>query len=170
MHVLLVDENDKPISKEDKLKAHKEGYLHRAFSVFIFNSKKELLLQKRSDSKYHSPGLWSNTCCSHPITEDIKKEAALRLKEEMGFCCPLEEKFCFVYKARLEKGLIENEFDHVFFGKYDKTPIPDQREVSDWKWISIPELKKDIEENPEMYTPWLRIILGEVISEINKSF
>ncbi len=157
--VALVDKKDREIGKEEKIKAHKEGKLHRAFSIFIFNKKGELLLQKRQNGKYHSPGLWSNTCCSHPRPgKDIKEEAERRLKEEMGIKANLKEVFSFIYKAKVGD-LIEYEFDHVFFGKFDGKPKPNKKEVKDWKWQNLKDLKEDIKKNPQKYTPWLRIIL-----------
>ncbi len=157
--VILVDKKDREIGKEEKIKAHKEGKLHRAFSIFIFNKKRELLLQKRQTGKYHSPGLWSNTCCSHPRPgKDIKKEAEKRLKEEMGIETNLKEVFSFIYKTKVGN-LIEYEFDHVFFGKFDGKPKPNKKEVKDWKWQNLKDLKEDIKKNPQKYTPWLRIIL-----------
>jgi isopentenyl-diphosphate delta-isomerase len=161
MDVTQVDFYDNKIGKCEKIRAHKEGILHRAFSIFIFNSKNELLLQKRALSKYHSPGKWSNSCCSHPITDDIKEEAKARLLKEMGVKCELKEIFSFQYKAKVET-LIENEFDHVFIGKSDKTPVPDKKEVSDWRFISIEDLNNEIKKNPELFTPWLRLSIDEV--------
>lgn len=157
--VILVNEKDHEIGTEEKIKAHKEGKLHRAFSIFIFNKKGELLIQKRAKSKYHSGGLWSNTCCSHPRPgEDLKEAANRRLKEEMGIETDLKEVFSFIYKAKLGD-LIENEFDHVFFGQFEGTPKPDRKEVEDWKWIKISTLKKDIKKNPKKYTFWFKAIL-----------
>jgi isopentenyl-diphosphate delta-isomerase len=171
MDVILVDKSDKQTGTEEKLKAHKEGKLHRAFSVFIFNSKKEFLLQKRADGKYHSPGLWTNTCCSHPQSgKDIKKEAETRLKEEMGIECRLKEVFSFVYKVKFDNGLYEHEYDHVFFGKYEGKVKPNKEEVSDFKWLSLAELKKDIKQNPKKYTYWLKECIDRVIKEVNNSF
>ena len=163
MKVVLVDEKDNEIGTEDKLAAHKEGELHRAFSIFVFNSKKELLLQKRSSEKYHSSELWSNTCCGHPGKgKDINNEARNRLNEEMGFDCHLEEKLSIIYKVKLENGLTEHEYDHVFFSKYDNNPKPNPNEVLEWKWMSLKELKLDIESNPSKYTAWLRIIIDRL--------
>ena len=157
MNVILIDENDNEIGVEEKITAHKKGNLHRAFSIFIFNSKKELLLQKRSDKKYHSPGLWSNTCCSHPQPgKDLKEEAENRLKQEMGISCKLKESFSFIYKIKFENGLTEHEYDHVFIGGYNHDPKPNENEVSDWKWLSLDNLKEDISTNPEKYTYWLK--------------
>ena len=163
--VILVDEQDNYLGFEEKIKAHQEGRLHRAFSIFIFNSKNELLLQKRSSNKYHTPGLWTNTCCSHPQpNRELIQEAQLRLRKEMGINCKLNEMFSFIYIAEFENGLIEHEFDHVFFGRYDEIPVPDSNEVSDWKWILLIELNNDIESYPKKYTPWLKICLDRVIS------
>ncbi|AJF60901.1 TPA: isopentenyl-diphosphate Delta-isomerase [Candidatus Woesearchaeota archaeon] len=162
--ILLVDEDDNIIGKEEKLSAHKSGKLHRAFSVFVFNSKKELLIQKRAQGKYHSAGLWSNTCCSHPVTEDTKKEAEERLKEEMGFSCELEELFSFIYEIEFKNGLKEHEFDHVFKGKYNGPVMPNIKEVMNYKWVAPEKLHEDIKKNPGSYTHWLKLCLSRVIS------
>lgn len=163
--VILVDERDRETGQLEKMAAHREGRLHRCFSIFIFNGKGELLLQQRAASKYHSGGLWTNTCCSHPrLGELVLNAAHRRLMEEMGFDCPLEEKFTFIYKSRLDHDLIEHEFDHVFFGEYKKDPKPDPAEVGDWKRVDLVELKKEATNHPEHYTEWLKIILPKVIS------
>lgn len=159
MDVILVDTNDNPIGKEEKLKAHKEGLLHRAFSVFIYNSDGEMLLQQRAVKKYHSGGLWSNTCCSHPVSEKMKKEAEDRLESEMGLRCKLQKKGEFIYMAELENGIIEHEYDHIFVGKNDENPIPDPEEAEDYRWVSLEKLEKEIDESPEKFTPWLKIII-----------
>ena len=157
--VILVNEKDKPIGVEEKLKAHLEGKLHRCFSILILNSKGEILIQKRAETKYHSPGLWSNTCCSHPRpNEKIIEAAKRRLKEEMGIETVLNEIFKFSYRAKIGN-LIENEIDHVFFGRFDGNPIVNKKEVGDWRWINLKDLKKDLKENPEKYTFWFRKIL-----------
>ncbi len=167
MDVILVDVNDTEIGVEEKITVHKKGKLHRAFSIFIFNSNKELLLQKRSMKKYHSAGLWSNTCCSHPQpNSNLKKEAEQRLKQEMGINCKLKKSFSFTYKIKFENGLIENEFDHVFIGEFNGEPKPNKDEVCDWKWISLYELKKDIKKNPQNYTYWLKICLDKIIEKV----
>ncbi len=159
-YVVLVDEKDNKIGIEEKLQAHKDGLLHRAFSIFVFNSKGELLLQQRAKEKYHCGSLWTNTVCSHPRdNETYEKAVHRRLVEEMGFDCELEKRFCFIYKAKFDNGLTEHEYDCVFVGKYDKEPIPNPFEVMDYKWISIENLKKDVEKNPTHYTPWIKIIL-----------
>ncbi len=159
--VILVDENDNQIGAEEKLKAHQNGgKLHRCFSILVFNSKGELLLQQRALSKYHCGGLWTNTCCSHPRPGEVTGEAAhRRLKEEFGFDTEFKELFTFIYRAGFDNGLTEWEFDHVFVGTYDGKPDPNPEEIGDYMWISPEELRKDVEENPEKYTPWFRIIL-----------
>jgi len=166
--IILVDKNDNEIGTEEKLTAHQNGgKLHRAFSIFIFNSKGKLLLQKRAEGKYHSALLWTNACCSHPRAGESLNEAAhRRLKEEMGFDCDLAEKFSFIYKIDFENGLTENEFDHVFFGKFDVEPKPDPKEVAGWKWVSVEELKTDIKENPEKYSYWLKVSFNNVFQYI----
>ena len=165
-NVILVDKKDKKTGIEEKIKAHREGKLHRSFSIFIFNKKGELLIQKRARSKYHSGGLWSNTCCSHPRSnENVAKAAKRRLKEEMGIDCKLKKVFKLIYKAKVGD-LIEYEFDHVFIGKFDGKPKPNKKEVEEWKWISLEELKKDIKENPQKYTEWFKIILPKLIKKL----
>lgn len=166
--VILVDENDKEIGSEEKLAAHQNGgKLHRAFSIFIFNSKGEILLQKRVKEKYHSALLWTNACCSHPRPDESLEIAVhRRLKEEMGFDCDLAEKFSFIYKIDFENGVSENEFDHVFIGKFDGEPEPDPKEVAGWKWISAEELKQGIKENPEKYSYWLEVSFDKVLEYI----
>jgi len=166
-YVILVDKNDNQIGIKEKLEAHRGANLHRAFSIFIFNDKNQLLLQQRALSKYHSAGLWTNTCCSHPKPEEKTIDSAhRRLKEEMGFDCDLVEVFSFKYKAAFDNGLIENEFDHVFIGKYNKNPIPNSLEVNTYKWVDIKWLEKDIKNNPEIYTTWLKISFGEILNYI----
>lgn len=164
--VILVDEKDKEIGEEEKLKVHREGKLHRAFSVFIFNKKGELLLQKRSFRKYHSGGLWSNTCCSHPRPGfDLKEEAKKRLKEEMGITAELKEIGSFIYKVKVGD-LIEHEFDYIFIGKSEDEPKPNKEEVDDWQWISKEKLKRDIKVQPVKYTPWFKKIFLNVYERI----
>lgn len=162
--VILVDPDDVPKGQMDKMEAHEKGLLHRAFSVFIFNSKRELLLQQRALSKYHSRGLWTNTCCSHPrIGESNIHAAKRRLMEEMGMECELNYLFKFTYKAVFENGLIEHEVDHVFFGMSDQLPIINIEEVEAFKYVDLDTLAQDIALDPAAYTPWLRICLNEVI-------
>ena len=158
--IILVDENDNEIGSGEKLEVHQNAQLHRAFSILIFNSQGELLIQQRATDKYHCPGIWANTCCSHPrVGESVLEAAHRRLLEEMGFDCPLEEKDSFVYKAVFDNGLTENEFDHVLIGKYDGQIAINPKEVGDSQWISLEELKKDIAENTTKYAPWFKIII-----------
>ena len=136
------NENDEEIGSMEKMQAHVEAKLHRAFSVFVFNSKKELMLQQRAVHKYHSGGLWTNTCCSHPRPGESTKDAALRrMEEEMGFTCNVEEKFSFLYCRKLDKGLTENELDHVFIAHSDTQPVINREEVESWKYIGLSELR-----------------------------
>jgi isopentenyl-diphosphate delta-isomerase len=168
--LILVDENDNELGVMDKLTVHQTGALHRAFSVFIFNSNDELLLQQRADEKYHSAGLWSNTCCSHPGSgEKVSDAASRRLKEEMGIECNAGFKFSFIYKMKFENGLTEHEFDHVFFGRSDELPKPDLREVKDWKYISLKNLKKEMIIKPGNYSAWLKICLPKVMEHFIKN-
>ena len=168
-HVILVDRMGREIGTEEKLKAHREGKLHRAFSIFVFNTLGELLLQKRSETKYHSGGLWTNTCCSHPhLGESHDCAARRRLNEEMGFECELTELFSFIYYAKLENNLSEHELDHVFVGYYDGQPAPNPDEVDDWKWMDIEKLKRDIGANPQHYTYWFKLILNRVTKQYEK--
>jgi len=159
--VILVDKKDREIGIEEKLKAHQNGgKLHRCFSILVFNSKGELLLQQRASTKYHCGGLWTNTCCSHPSPgESTEKAAHRRLTEEMGFDTELKEIFSFIYKADFDNGLTENEFDHVFTGTYEGKVTPNPEEVGDYKWVGIRELKRDVKKNPSKYTKWFKIIL-----------
>jgi isopentenyl-diphosphate delta-isomerase len=160
--VILVDKRDRKIGIGEKLKVHKEGKLHRVFSIFIFNQKGEILLQKRAKRKYHSGGLWSNTCCSHPKPgENILKAAKRRLKEEMGIECKLKKIFKLIYKAKVGD-LIEYEFDHILVGKFDGNPRPNRNEVEDWKWIGSKELEKDLKFHSERYTEWFKIIFPKL--------
>ncbi len=145
------------------MEAHRKGVLHRAFSVFIFNDQRELLLQKRADGKYHSGGLWTNTCCSHPfVGETIQTAAKRRLKEEMGFDTELDYLTWFIYKAELDNDLHEHEFDHVFTGIYNDSPIPNSAEVSEWKYVPLDKVEEELNSNPETYTVWFRIIFPEI--------
>ncbi|HEX4852022.1 MAG TPA: isopentenyl-diphosphate Delta-isomerase, partial [Puia sp.] len=156
--IILVDEKDHAIGVMEKLEAHRKGLLHRAFSVFIFNSKGEMLLQQRSVEKYHSGGLWTNACCSHPAPgEDIHAAATRRLQEELGFSTPLTKVFDFIYRSSFENGLIEHEFDHVFIGIHDAPIHADEQEISDYYFLGIEEISESIKKNPEKYTVWFRI-------------
>ena len=162
-YVILVDENDNELGLMEKMEAHEKGVLHRAFSVFVFNGKGEVMLQQRAFEKYHSGGLWTNTCCSHPRKGETVLEAAhRRMEEEMGFDCELEEQFHFIYNRKLDKGLTEHELDHVVFGKFDGIPNLNPEEVADYKWVNMQELKTDISENPNQYTEWFKICFDEV--------
>lgn len=163
-YVILVNKNDQPLGAMEKMEAHEKGVLHRAFSVFVFNSEGKMLLQQRALGKYHSPGLWTNTACSHPRTGEKTFDAAhRRLEEEMGFDCDLDEVFSFVYKSNVGDGLTEHEFDHVFFGNSDTMPVPDPEEVVDYKYVEVSRLTKDVIENPDDYTVWFKIALKEVV-------
>lgn len=167
--VILVDRLDREIGTEEKLKAHREGKLHRAFSVFIFNAKGELLLQKRAETKYHSGSLWTNTCCSHPRPGESRYCAARRrLNEEMGFDSELTELFSFIYHTKLENNLFEHELDHVFVGIFEGRPIPNPDEVDDWKWIKVDALERDVRENSQNYTYWLKLVLNRVLKQYDK--
>ena len=158
-HVILVDEQDNQLGLMPKMEAHEKAVLHRAFSVFIFNSDGDLMLQQRAAHKYHSPLLWTNTCCSHQRDGESNIEAGKRrLLEEMGFSTELNEVFSFIYKAPFDNGLTEHELDHILVGHYDGAPHINPDEVAGWKWISMEDLKKDIDQNPDLYTVWFKII------------
>ena len=166
--IILVDTDDNQIGTAEKIQTHKTGLLHRAFSIFVFNSKGELLLQKRAKTKYHTPGLWTNTCCSHPIPgENILENAEQRLKKEMGFECNLQEKFSFIYKAELDQGLTEHEFDHVFIGIFNGQPHPDPEEVEEFAWLSLDRIRENIKDHPEKYTFWFKSILEQHSDYLN---
>lgn len=155
--LILVDKNDRVLGEGDKIEVHREGALHRAFSIFVFDDHNRLLLQKRAQTKYHSGGLWSNTCCGHPRPgEDTLAAAHRRLQEEMNFDCHLRKAFAFLYRVELDNDLVEHEYDHVFFGKYNGNPKPDAEEAEDWKWIELEEVKRELSENPERFSYWLR--------------
>jgi isopentenyl-diphosphate delta-isomerase len=165
--VILVDENNNELGLMDKQEAHEKAVLHRAFSVFIFNAKGELLLQQRALSKYHSGGLWTNTCCSHPRPgENTINAAHRRLQEEMGFDCELNEKFHFIYKAPFDNGLTEHELDFIYTGIYDGIPHINTEEVNACKWILMDDLVKEIKTSPDQYTAWFKIILEEYLQHL----
>ena len=165
--VILVDENDNPIGTMPKMEAHEKAMLHRAFSVFILNTNDEVLLQQRANDKYHSAGLWTNTCCSHPHPgEDTLGAARRRLKEEMGMEADLQFVFKFMYKAPFDNLLTEHEIDHVFIGKTDQLPVINPEEVASYKYMKPEEIKLDMEQNPQSYTVWFRIIFNEFYKEI----
>jgi len=160
--VVLIDENDNELGLMEKQQAHVNGFLHRAFSVFLFNSTGEMLLQKRAAEKYHSPNQWTNAVCSHPKEGETYEEGALRrLKEELGIHASITEKFFFTYKANVGGNLWEHELDHVFTGTYDGPFAPDASEVSDLRYVSMEELEKELSEHPENFTEWFKIILKE---------
>ena len=160
--VILVDTNDNPIGLMNKLEAHEKAVLHRAFSVFILNDKNELMLQQRAHLKYHSPLLWTNTCCSHQRENETNIQAGTRrLREEMGFETELKEMFHFIYKAPFDNGLTEHELDHVMLGNYNNTPFINKDEVESWKWMKIEDVKNDMIMNPNLYTVWFKIIFEE---------
>ncbi len=166
--LILVDHNDKEIGSLEKLKVHQTGVLHRAFSVFIFNSKGELLIQQRAEEKYHSPGVWSNTCCGHPNVNEQTADAALRrLNEEMGMQCRLTFQFKFTYCAAFDNGLTEHEIDHVYYGISNHEPVRNPREVKAWKYISLADLQADMLKNPEKFSAWLNICLPQIVNSLN---
>lgn len=161
--VILVDAFDNQIGTAEKMYAHEQGMLHRAFSIFVFNKNNELLIQQRALDKYHSAGLWTNTCCSHPRPgESLMDAAHRRLREEMGFDCPLVEKFSFTYKAKVENGLTEHEIDHVFVGFYDQDPIANPQEVHAWKYVSLQSIEHDLITIPQHYSTWFRLCFNQV--------
>ncbi|MBK6950967.1 MAG: isopentenyl-diphosphate Delta-isomerase [Crocinitomicaceae bacterium] len=161
--VILVNEFDQPLGVLEKLEAHQKGLLHRAFSIFIFNDENELMLQRRAFDKYHSGGLWTNTCCSHPDpNETVEVACHRRLKEEMGFDTALEFVTSFIYKAELDQQLTEHEFDHVYIGKYNDRPVINESEVSEWKFVNLTDLENDMKMNPDHYTVWFKIIFSKV--------
>lgn len=158
--VIVVNEQDVEIGTMEKIQAHREGVLHRAFSVLLFNAAGELLIHKRAKGKYHSAGLWTNTCCSHPHPgEDIRIAAKRRLKEEMGIELQPEFAYSFIYRAALSPEMTEHELDHVFTGTFNGVPVPDSAEIESWKFIDLHTLKEDVRENPDRYTAWFRLIL-----------
>ena len=169
-NVVLVNELDQEIGLMEKLEAHEKGLLHRAFSVLVFNSEGEMLLQRRAFGKYHSEGLWTNTCCSHPFPGEALIEAGKRrLYEEMGFTCEISQAFSFIYKATLDKGLTEYELDHVMIGFSDETPHLNLDEVSAFRWMSLKEISADVEFYPDYYTAWFRILMTEHIDKIRNA-
>ena len=157
---MLVDRDDREIGTEEKLRAHETGALHRAFSVFVFDDQQRVLLQRRAAGKYHSAGLWSNTCCGHPRPgEDVGAAAARRLTEEMGIRVSLTPRGAFIYQASLTNGLTEHELDHVFVGRFNGDPSPDHGEADDWAWTPVAALEADCATRPERYTAWLPLAL-----------
>ena len=169
-HVILVNEKDQEIGLMPKLEAHQKAVLHRAFSIFIFNSENELMLQQRASDKYHSPNLWTNTCCSHQRSGESNIQAGTRrLYEEMGFTTSLKEITSFIYKAPFDNGLTEHELDHIMVGYYNEDPVINSDEVEDWKWMKIEDVKKDISLNPDLYTAWFKIIFKNFYNHLNNS-
>lgn len=168
--VVLVNKFDEPVGFMEKMEAHRSPHLHRAFSVFLFNPKKEILLQRRALSKYHSGGLWTNTCCSHPYpNEPVADAARRRLQEELGIDAQLHKAFDFVYEASFDNGLYEHEFDHVFIGEYNGPVNPDPAEVADYCFKSIKSIKGDLDITPNAYTPWFKIALPYLEAFLKKN-
>jgi len=167
--LILVDSADRVIGTGEKIEIHRLGVLHRAFSVWIFNSRGELLLQKRAMTKYHSRGLWSNTCCGHPRPGETTENAARRrLQEEMGLDCALRETLTFTYEAQLESGLTEHEFVHVFFGRSEENPRLAPAEADEWKWMDLSNLVKAIKQKPNTFTYWFRICLNLIDRDLDE--
>lgn len=167
--VILVNENDEKIGLMPKMEAHEKAVLHRAFSVFVFNAKNELMLQQRAAHKYHSPLLWTNTCCSHQRDGESNLEAGKRrLFEEMGFVTELEEVTSFIYKAPFDNGLTEHELDHIMIGHYEDEPKINPDEVEAWKWMPLEDVKQDVKNHPELYTEWFKIIFEEFYSFLKR--
>jgi len=166
--VLLVNERDEVQGTMGKLEAHRRGTLHRAFSIFLFDDDGLLLLQRRAAGKYHSAGLWTNTCCSHPRPDEALEDAARRrLLEEMGIDTPVVHRFSFIYKAELGNGLFEHELDHVFFGHWNGPVEPHPEEADDWKYMNVEDVEQDLHRHPERYTVWLRTCWDQVRAELN---
>lgn len=161
--VVLVDRTDRTLGEMEKMEAHRKGVLHRAFSVLLFNNDGQLLLQRRAFGKYHSGGLWTNTCCSHPRpSENLTEATQRRLMEEMGISLTPEYLYAFTYRADLDEGLVENEYDHVFTGVFNGTPQINPDEVADWRFADVSQITSDIKKRPEQYTPWFRLIMDEL--------
>ncbi|OMP31074.1 isopentenyl-diphosphate Delta-isomerase [Mangrovimonas sp. DI 80] len=168
--VILVNENDEQIGTMAKMEAHEKALLHRAFSVFVFNDKNELMVQQRALHKYHSPGLWTNTCCSHQRVGETNIQAGKRrLQEEMGFVTDLKDTISFIYKAPFDNGLTEHEYDHILVGHYNEEPEINPDEVAAWKWMGLEEVKSDMVTHPEVYTAWFKIIFEKFYQHINIS-
>ncbi|MBX2923923.1 MAG: isopentenyl-diphosphate Delta-isomerase [Chitinophagaceae bacterium] len=167
--IILVNTNDEQVGTMEKMETHRKALLHRAFSVFIFNSKGEMLLQQRAKEKYHSPGLWTNSCCSHPRPgEQTIAGAQRRLKEELGFSVPLVKAFDFIYRAEFDNGLTENEYDHVFLGEYEGAVVPNPAEVADYHYKPMDEIKAELVSQPEKYTAWFKIAFPKLEAYIRQ--
>ncbi|MFD0976223.1 isopentenyl-diphosphate Delta-isomerase [Salinimicrobium gaetbulicola] len=167
--VILVNENDEQIGLMPKMEAHEKALLHRAFSVFVFNDRNELMIQQRAMGKYHSPGLWTNTCCSHQREGESNIEAGKRrLQEEMGFTTDLKDTISFIYKAPFDNGLTEHEFDHILVGYYNEEPNLNPEEAHDYKWVDLETLKEDMAKNPQRYTEWFKIIFDKYYKYIQQ--
>lgn len=167
--VILVNERDEQIGLMPKMEAHKKALLHRAFSVFVFNDRNELMIQRRALDKYHSPGLWTNTCCSHQREGESNIDAGKRrLQEEMGFTTNLKDTISFIYKAPFDNGLTEHEFDHILVGYYNDEPHLNPEEADDYKWVGLEELKLDMKKNPEIYTEWFKIIFDKYYKHLQQ--
>lgn len=168
--VVLVDKAGNELGSEDKMAVHVKGALHRAFSIFVFNSGGELLIQQRNGGKYHTPDLWSNTCCSHPRPgEALAHAARRRLAEEMGFVCDLAEIFSCHYELQLAGKMIEHEFNHVFVGFYDGDPVPNPAEVQDWRWQTLQDLGGEVSRSADSFTPWFKLIMRDYDSFLYKA-
>ena len=169
-NVILVNKNDEQIGLMPKMEAHEKAVLHRAFSVFVMNDNGETMLQQRAAHKYHSPLLWTNTCCSHQRDGETNIEAGKRrLQEEMGFTTQLKEIVSFIYKAPFDNGLTEHELDHVMMGFFNEEPIINEEEVASWKWMKPADIQKDIAEHPELYTAWFKIIFEKFYEHLTKN-
>ncbi len=163
--LILVDEQDRQIGTGEKMEVHRKGLLHRCFSIFVFDERGRVLMQKRAAGKYHSGGLWTNTCCSHPRAgEELIDAAHRRLREEMGFDCELEERLTFVYRAELDNELTEHEYDHLLVGSWDGSVAPEPEEADGYEWIEVDELRDEISRRPERFTVWSRIAFDKLIA------
>lgn len=162
-HVILVDTDDREIGTMEKLEAHEKGLLHRAFSIFLFNDRGEMLIHRRALTKYHCGGQWSNTCCSHPEKgKDLNDCLRDKLFQEMGIAAEVEKAFEFTYRAEMENGLTEHEYDHVYIGRYNDAPRPNPEEVCDWRYVSMPALEAELRNEPEKFTPWFRMLFDRI--------
>lgn len=167
--LILVNEKDEEIGFGEKMLVHQQAQLHRAFSIFVLNDRDELLLQRRAFEKYHSGGLWANTCCSHPVRGEQQEDRVhRRLREEMGFDCELKPLFHFIYRVELDNGLTEYEYDHVYLGRYNGDPSPDPEEVCEWKRMQIADVVEDIRTNPEQYTYWVKQAIDQFYREYKR--